>query len=464
MRSTQRGLAGALIAVVLVLAAVIALASLVLTRVNRSAERTTELAPKFEAIKAALVQHVASTGRLPCPADPTVDDGAAVPAVAGPCTHVSGTVPWRTIGLRQSDAIDPWTNKISYRVYTGAAGSLTQDGGASLVNCDLGDTGAKDGTTGLCIAAPRDTGPDQFILGKGFSVTDNGTKPNVAFVLISHGPSGLGAYTTAGKQRDMPATGGDERTNTEANGPFVMKAFSEISVAPTDSAHFDDYVSYMGIKELAQAAGVYARHWPEEAGTTPTSVTFTQGVVEAAVGGAVTPGSGVGQVSVTFNGVVISNPAAGATDQISFESIGGYGGLGVAGGGSSLIQSSANEKLSLSFAESFTKFAVTLNDFGYYNSQYYEIAEFRFYLGGNEVSSPRYGVGCRIDGGLASFTMDTTTLFDRVEIIPYPAYDLVAGTFTAVTAFLVTDVKACPASEPTCTTSLAAAGNNCAVY
>ena len=65
MRSHQRGLAGALVAVVLVLAAVIALASLALTRANRSAERGAELAPKFTAIKAALVQYVAVTGRLP---------------------------------------------------------------------------------------------------------------------------------------------------------------------------------------------------------------------------------------------------------------------------------------------------------------------------------------------------------------------------------------------------------------
>jgi hypothetical protein len=167
---------------------------------------------------------------------------------------------------------------------------------------------------------------------------------------------------------------------------------------------------------------------------------------------------------VTFTGVVVSNPVQGSTDQISFDVVGGYGGIGVAGGGSSLIQSATGEKLRLSFSDSFTKLGITLNDFGYYASRYFEIVEFRFRLGEVEVAAPRLGVGCNIDGGLASFTMDASVLFDSVEVIAYPAYDLVAADFVGLTAFLVTEVKACPAADATCVTSLSAPGNNCSVF
>jgi type II secretory pathway pseudopilin PulG len=464
MRSRQRGLAGALVAVVLVVAAAIALATLALSRATSSSARNKEVAAQFQVLDTALTQFVSANFRLPCPADPGLDTGAEARA-GGACTSPTGTVPWMTIGARRDDALDPWSNKISYRVYTGVAGSLVQDGGASMVNCDSEDTGPRDATTGLCVASPKDTGPTSFLASKGLTVNDAGTvRSDAAFLLISHGSTGLGAYTAAGLQRDLPPTGGDERANTEASSTFVIKSFSAPGVDSATTAHFDDFLHYRRTEDLIRKAGVYARNWPEEAGTTPTAVAFSQGVVETAVGGTVTPGSAVGQVSVTFTGVVASNPVQGSTEQIGFDVVGGYGGIGVAGGGSSLLQSATGEKLRLSFTDSFTKFGVTLNGFGYYSGQFFEIVEFRFRLGEFEVGSPRYGVGCNIDGGLASFTMDASVLFDSIEIKSYPAYDLVAADFVGNTAFLVTEIKACPATETTCVTSLAAPGNNCAVF
>jgi type II secretory pathway pseudopilin PulG len=468
MNRGERGAGGVFVAVVLVLVAVGAIAVLALSRATRLVERGDQVAARFATLQGALLQFVTANERLPCPANPALDDGAeAGGGAAGACMNATGTVPWQTIGARRDDGLDPWGQKISYRVYTGAAGSLAQTKGASMVNCDIGDSGAKDPVTGLCVSAPKDTGVDNFLAGKGLSLSDHGTaRTDVAYVLVSHGPTGLGSYTANGTQRELPAAGGDERANTEANGPFVIKAFSAAGTDPATAAHFDDFIAYRGIKDLIQAAGVYARQWPEEAATASSSVTFDQSTVETAVGTTVTPGASVGQVSVTFVGAVAGDALSGGiAAEIAFDVVGGYGGIGVAGGGSALIQSSANELFSIAFSESFTKFGITLNDFGHYGGSYFEIVEFRFFLGASEVAgSPRFGVGCNADGGLAAFSGDLGTSFDRIQITPFPAFDAFSGTLTGITALLIAEVKTCIPADATCTTSLATAGNTCTLF
>jgi hypothetical protein len=57
----------------------------------------------------------------------------------------------------------------------------------------------------------RDTSPANFLAGKGFSLNDNGTAvTGVAYVLVSHGATGLGGYTVSGIRLDTPSNGGDE--------------------------------------------------------------------------------------------------------------------------------------------------------------------------------------------------------------------------------------------------------------
>jgi hypothetical protein len=479
MRSHQRGLSGAFVAVILILVAGVALAAMMLARTSLGVQRGGEVSARMKSLEDALTQFVAANGRLPCPANPAVDDGTEVVSGApGTCAHTEGTVPWRTIAARREDGIDPWSNKISYRVYTGTAGSLTQDGGASMVQCDTVETAPTSVTTvsgssgGLCRTNTRvtlrDTPPANYLAGKGLTVNDLGTsRTDVAYVLISHGPSGLGAYTTAGVRRDLPATGGDERANTTATGPFVIKAFSASGTDSSTAAHFDDYLAYRRVEDLVRAAGVYARDWPEEA---TTSTTFNRATVEAAVGGSVTSGSSIGQVSVSLTGIVASGVSGGSPSEITFVEDSAptpaWSGIGVAGGGSTLIQSTFGELLRFD-VERASKFAVTLTDFGTYSGSIYEIAQFRFYANGVEVSgSPKYGVACNTDGSgaLASFTMDMATIFDRVDVVAFPAYDISIPALGPLTAFLVSEVKACPAASTTCVTSLALPANTCTVF
>src|SRR5262249_30994955 len=148
---------------------------------------------------------------------------------AGDCDTPAGTIPWRTIGLSRERALDAWGRKISYRVYRGTAtgvGSLVQARGASMADCDTIEATPTDVDpgTGLCKPvdpadtnpASRSTSPAQFLAGKGLKLQYFGRdlspeNDHVAYVLISHGATGQGGYTSAGIQLDNP-------TSTEEQG------------------------------------------------------------------------------------------------------------------------------------------------------------------------------------------------------------------------------------------------------
>lgn len=270
----QRGLVGAIFLVLFVLVLLGALATYVLSRIAASSRDDTQTKTRLGAVAEALEAFASSAIRLPCPADPTVDTGLEVPAAPGAatCSFPEGTVPWRTIGLKREDAFDSWGRKISYRVYTGNAGSLTQPGGVSMVNCDTneatpgGTTAVAGGLGGLCnpgaTAYFRDTTPAKFLNNKGLDLTDMGTlRDDVAYVLVSHGATGLGGYTVSGARLDMPA--GNERNNTRQTGAFTIKAHSDVDVGATSGQHFDDLLAYRTLPELVRRINLAARDWPD---------------------------------------------------------------------------------------------------------------------------------------------------------------------------------------------------------
>ena len=147
MRRGERGAGGLFVVIVIMLAMVAMLAVGVLFRVKTNVDDATQTMASLKTAAAALEQFAGSSGRLPCPADPSKDDGLASPVgAARDCDFTQGTLPWATIGMRRDDAYDAWGWKISYRVYSNTNGSLTQANGASMVNCDT-------------VQAPRPVGP-----------------------------------------------------------------------------------------------------------------------------------------------------------------------------------------------------------------------------------------------------------------------------------------------------------------
>ncbi len=212
-------------------------------------------------IQKALISFTATYQRLPCPARPTgatnpgwPEDLALTPpslpvGLNSTCNNPNGVVPWNALGLSQAQVTDEWGRLISYRVYDGSFG-LTQDKGASALNCATNipiiSSVPPNPLNGLCDSASgvhgtlHSTSYPSFITygptpsyDKGLKVYDFGPSPtvanitNVAFVLISHGPSGLGGYMPNGNQMPMPASDASDYPNTQASpGFFILQAAS----------------------------------------------------------------------------------------------------------------------------------------------------------------------------------------------------------------------------------------------
>ena len=141
LRHHQRGAIAIMLIAVLLLTVATTLILRQTKSFQESGRRNSETSDHLELVRKSLVNFAAVNGRLPCPADGTLCTGLAIPNVAtincGPYpVPANGTVPWVTLGLRETDVLDGWGRKISYRVYAGQTG-LTVAGGADMSNCDL---------------------------------------------------------------------------------------------------------------------------------------------------------------------------------------------------------------------------------------------------------------------------------------------------------------------------------------
>ena len=185
------------------------------------------------------------------------------------CNSADGVVPWKTLAMRREDALDGWGRKISYRVFSGAAG-FTQADGVNMTNCNT-SLGAPINPAlaagSLCASGvPPPNTPAQFLGARGnmLVVQDMATTRNGnAFVLISHGESGYGAYLAEGAatRTTLPNSSGSEYPNTQASGTYMILARSSPDTPVSDASHFDDVVTYMSISDLAANAKLAARSW-----------------------------------------------------------------------------------------------------------------------------------------------------------------------------------------------------------
>jgi type II secretory pathway pseudopilin PulG len=463
----ERGAGGVFIFVVLVLAMIFIVAVFMVSRMSSSLDARAQTTASLAAAAAALEQFASQTGRLPCPANPALDTGLADPNNASVnCNNATGTLPWATIGMRRDDALDAWGWKIAYRVYSGNGG-MTQANGASMVNCDtiqaLTARQPVDGNK-LCPVA-HDTVDTDFIAGKGLSVTDfgtvyDGTKASggAAYVLISAGASGYGAYTGAGLANPNTPKSNDEKNNLKATGPFVLEAASDPTVSPDDNAHYDDILMYRTVADLAKKANLVARDWPD---TILAGVKFDSTTVGNALGHS--PGSGdLGVSSLSFPYATVSGYNSGGTADLAFAS-GSTTGLGGGGGSGNNLDSSAGEGIQIKLNQQAQRLAVTLGNFGtgsFFFFPYSEQARFDFYIGSG--SSPVYSTtvaGCKSDGGLASFTINTGVQFDSVKVTS------IASTIVfQPSSFNIAEFDTCGATG-TCVTTLdtgaAPTGNHC---
>jgi hypothetical protein len=284
-RKRQHGFAAMVMVVLITMIALSMLISKTGEWIAGSGRRASATNDTQSQIHKAMVSFAGTYGRLPCPAAPTgaLNPGwpndialLAVPA-SSTCTYTYGVVPWKVLGLSQEQVSDEWGRLISYRVYDGQFG-LTQDKGASALNCDTKNLSSADvepTATGLCnnLGGTHNTLRRDFItyttfgttpsFDKGVNVADFGSNvPNVAYVLISHGASGLGGYLPNGVRMSMPAIDAGDFANTQTSpSAFVRRAASDTNVLAGANGHYDDIVSYRTIADLLRQAGQEAREW-----------------------------------------------------------------------------------------------------------------------------------------------------------------------------------------------------------
>ena len=276
LRRQQSGLVLALLAVVLAVIASTYIFSVIASTGLTDVVRAQTSIERMEKIRAAVVTYVAIYGNVPCGADGTspTDAGTSIPTTTYTCsaTAQTGTVPWQTLNLPQTDSYDGWGRKVSYRVYTGDTGvtagtPLLLPPPADMTQCDsAGGTATLSAPNYLCDSGTR--APDSSfmdpIIRPGLIVSDQGrTFTQVALVLVSHGATGNGAWLGNGLRSTMPPNSNTaERDNANSTGPFWIKTASDKSVDAGGATHFDDRVVYMTIRDLIVAAGRGARDWP----------------------------------------------------------------------------------------------------------------------------------------------------------------------------------------------------------
>lgn len=220
-------------------------AQMLTTLTVRSQEQKTK--QRIEEIKAALVQHFARKCRLPCPAladiKPSHSEAGKEQDGGSPCTtgdNVSA-VPWKALGIQRGKTFDSWNRRFRYR----PSKELAEASPVPFSPCN------------------SDGGPafSTWLTGKGLTVRDkNGTafqKPaagtGAAFLVLSHGPNGLGAYFGDSPPIDDSGADPDERENSDDDTIFVDRARTTQNAKKV----FDDVVTSVRIQGLARKAGMY---------------------------------------------------------------------------------------------------------------------------------------------------------------------------------------------------------------
>jgi len=278
MRALNRGFTLVEILIVVVILGLIMAMAAVLLRAVSITQKRSLTASRMANVEAAIVQFVMLTRRLPCPADgsqsASLGGQEMYNSVTGACiTQQNGVVPWRSLGLSASDILDGWDRRMTYRVAPG----LMADKALDLSWCDPAGTltyvaGSPCSITCTSSTLGNCTKPSDVLAGKGFlirnlaltNVMDPAATPSTgaAYVLISHGESGGGAFLDTGILGTSTSTDGTEEQKNYANLDVVGTGGYYVDDQSTDiagAAHFDDVVVRPSVLSVASKAGLGPR-------------------------------------------------------------------------------------------------------------------------------------------------------------------------------------------------------------
>ncbi|HEY1720339.1 MAG TPA: hypothetical protein VGG27_03770 [Magnetospirillaceae bacterium] len=199
---------------------------------------------QMNVVKNALHTFVARNFYLPCPADGTLQLTSPNVGVANcSVTTSKGVVPWKTIGITYQDAIDAYGREFGYAVSSGLTTTTR-----SFLTTQSNPT-YQNGTEGL----------NQYdTIGVAICTTTCATSQSYAYVLISYGLDGSGAYLLSGQQKKpLPASTVNEYTNTQdtsfegSNTSFQVWPYDTDFKAGT--SYFDDVLLYEKASDIVDA-------------------------------------------------------------------------------------------------------------------------------------------------------------------------------------------------------------------
>jgi hypothetical protein len=179
---------------------------------------------KQQAIRDALINFLRTNKRLPCPDTkflPTAAPDGIEVAPGGSCTGNTpayGIIPYQTLGLPKSAALDGWENYFSYEVSNltpANPGSPPSQDWTFKTNLNNGTTFFSGSTGNITVNTRNSTG------------TSTLSQSNIVAVIISFGKNGSGAVTSLGTTNAPPVktVSPDEYQNTLSGQNAVPNLF-----------------------------------------------------------------------------------------------------------------------------------------------------------------------------------------------------------------------------------------------
>ena len=200
----------------------------------------------------------AATYYLPCPSDPTLGPGSASNGVAttpggGFCTSIftSGGVPWRTLGLSESDVVDGWGRRISYAVTNTLTVDVPPPPGPATPPLDCNSKGF----SGISKGKLENRGANDAAIPPAGGAAG---AAKAAYILVSHGENSEGGYLPSGALTPVAGASTTELANIKTpggNGVANTVYYYEKQAAGDTIVGFDDIVRARTSSQIAIVLG-----------------------------------------------------------------------------------------------------------------------------------------------------------------------------------------------------------------
>lgn len=244
-RTKQNGFTLVELSIVLIIMGLLLSAIIGVSNAQIQQARISATKQKEELIRLSIINYITRNNRLPCPAVPTIAQGAVGYGVeaanAGTCTGTAvngavstGIVPWTSLGVSDENATDGYYNRFTYQVTLTATNTNAQT--IAGLKGAISIHSATPAVLGLPAAGNQTN--DCTPVGGNYNPC------SAVAVIISHGANGTGSYSRDGAQRALPA-GADEKENTNNDSRFLIKDYSDNATNP-----FDDILLPLSTSDL----------------------------------------------------------------------------------------------------------------------------------------------------------------------------------------------------------------------